>query len=205
MKLKKLIDYQTDFLEYCEVEKGLRSLSIKNYSRFLSAFFDWLKQQKLDKITPDELLENHIWQFRLFLSRRKNEVTHRGPLKSSTQAYYLIALRALLAFFSDRNIKSLGPEKIKLPKEERGQKIRFLALDQIKKLLEAPNTKNTTGLRDRAVLEALFSTGLRVSELSSLDRALIQSRIERDEKDLEVAVTGKGGYTRTVYFSDRAT
>ena len=205
MKQKRLIDYQTDFLEYCEVEKGLRPLSVKNYSRFLDAFFDWLKQQKLDQITPDKLSENHIWQFRLFLSRRRNEVTHQGPLKPSTQAYYLIALRALLAFFSDRNIESLGPEKVKLPKEDRGQKIKFLGLDQIKRLLEAPNTKNTTGLRDRAVLEALFSTGLRISELSSLDRALIQPRIEGGEKDLEVVVTGKGGYTRTVYFSERAT
>jgi integrase/recombinase XerD len=119
-----------------------------------------------------------------------------------SQNLYLIALRSLLEYFSERNITSLAPNKIKLAKASGDREINFLNLNQIKKLLEAPDTSNKAGLRDRSILEVLFSTGLRVAELRSLNRD--QLRIDKNTEDLEVVIVGKGSKVRTVYFSRRA-
>ena len=200
---KAIPQYLTDFFDYCEVEKGLSPLSTKNYSRFLARFIEWLEKNNLSRLTPDELTEDHIWKYRLWLSRLPNGVRKVNPnLTMSTQTRYLIALRALLAYFHEKNIPSLPTEKIKLPKERRERTVKFLSLEQIETLLGTPNTKTETGVRDRAVLESLFSTGLRVAELTSLDRKNFTSA--KNKTEFEISIIGKGNYPRTVYFSERA-
>lgn len=198
---KPIINYLRDFLDYSEIEKGLSLKTQENYSRFLNKFFKWLESSQLSTLRPEDLNDDHIWKYRLFLSRHINPVNKR-PLKKNTQNYYLIALRSLLEFFVEKNIKSLPPSKIKLAKDRSEREIKFLSLDQLKRLLEAPSTSNAIGLRDKAILETLFSTGLRVSELTALDRE--QLRIKNDTEFLEISVVGKGQKVRTVYFSPRA-
>jgi len=198
---KPIIKYRTDFLEYLEIEKGLGSKTLKTYDRLLEKFFKWLKQNKLENLKPHQLTNNHIWKYRVFLSRNINTKTNE-PIKKSTQNHHLIALRNLLIFFADRDIQSLPAEKVKLAKEPDEKAVKFLTLDQIEKLLLAPNTNTPTGLRDRAILETLFSTGMRVAELVSLDKD--QIKITPLTKDLEISIIGKGNRPRTVYFSERA-
>ncbi len=199
---KPIIEYIPDFLDYCEVEKGLSSNTQRNYQRYLNKFKYWLKQKHKEDIKPHELSTEDIWEYRLFLSRYFNEATNK-PLKKTTQNYYLIALRAFLGYFVSKDISSIPPDKISLPKDARREKtVKFLNLEQIKKLLEAPNTKKITGLRDRAILETLFSTGLRVAELISLNKE--QFANIKNKKDYELSIIGKGSRPRTVYFSERA-
>ena len=199
---KPIIKHIIDFLEYCEVEKGLSPITVKNYAQFLSRFTGWLKSNDLDHLTPKDLTEEHIWQYRLYLSRFISPATRRG-LGKDTQNYYFIALRALLGYFIDKNIKSLAPNKIKLPKVSKSKKIKFLTLEQLQKLLSAPDISNLQGLRDRAILETLFSTGLRVAELVSLNINQLNLNDAKKNIGLEVAITGKGNVTRVVFFSQR--
>lgn len=200
--LKPIPQYLNDFLEYCEVEKGLTPITVKNYERFLNKFLVWLKKNRLENISPAELKEEHISQYRIWLSRLPNTVRKGAAgISVSTQLRYLIALRAFLTYFHEKNIPSLPTEKIKLPKE-RERVIKFLRLEDIEKLLSAPSTNTLTGLRDRAILETLFSTGMRVSELTSLN--VKQLAGAENKKDYELNIVGKGGYPRTVYFSERA-
>lgn len=200
---KPLPQHINDFLEYCEVEKGHSVNTVKNYFHFLKKFFVWLEKNNLTKLEPFELTEDHIWKYRIWLSRLPNSTrkTSQG-LNTSTQTRYLIALRTFLGYFHEKNIPSLPTEKIKLPKEHREKQIKFLDLDQLKKLLAAPDNKMLSGLRDRAILETLFSTGLRVAELVALDRKHLEGA--KNKEDFEMSVTGKGGYPRTIYFSRRA-
>jgi len=200
--LKPLCQYLPDFLDWLEIEKGVSNKTQENYDRFLRCFFKWLKANKLDKITPPELTKEHIWKYRVFLSRHYISKNTKKPIKRSTQNYYLIALRSFLTFFAEKDIPSLPPEKVKLPKDKDERTIHFLTIEQVKKLLETPDTRNVIGLRDKAILEVLFSTGLRVSELVSLNRD--QIKIKPDTKDLEISIIGKGGHPRTVYLSERA-
>lgn len=200
---KALPQHLTDFLEYCEVERGLSVNTIKNYSRFIGKFFDWLKQNKLEHLSPDKLTEDHVSKYRLWLARRPNTVRKASiGLHPSTQIRYLIALRSFLAYFHEKNIKALPTEKIKLPKERRERLIKFLTIDQLKKFLEGPDTTALSGMRDRAVLETLFSTGLRVAELIALNIKQLQGGLQKE--DFELSVMGKGGSPRIVYFSTRA-
>lgn len=200
---KPIKEYFSDFLEYCEVEKGLSSTTSKNYSHFLKKFSDWLNKNSLSPLKPSELTEELIWKYRIWLSRLPN-LTQRAKqgLHISTQTRYLIALRVLLGYFHEKNITSLPTEKIKLPKEKKERQIKFLSLEQIGKLLSSPNLKNFLGLRDRAILETLFSTGLRVAELVALDKKYLTGSSLK--KDFEISIIGKGSYPRTVYFSERA-
>jgi site-specific recombinase XerD len=196
-KQKRIIDYLNDFLDWLDVEKGLSSKTQENYARFLKKFFEWLKINNLENLKPFELSPDHIYQYKTFLSRKLKKT-----LKQSTQTYYLIALRQFLNFFAEKDIKSLPPEKIKLPKKKTEKVIHFLTLEQVEKLLEAPDTSNEVGLRDRAILETFFSTGMRAGELVNLDRE--QIKIKPETKDLEITIIGKGQRPRTVYFSERA-
>lgn len=191
---KPIIKHFSDFLEYLAVEKGLSQKTQENYHKFLKKFLEFLQKENKQNIKPEDIDEEIIWQYKLFLAN--------SPLHRSTQNYYLIALRALLAYFSERNIKSLPPDKVKLARDKSDKTVRFLSLEQIKRLLEAPNLASKAGLRDRAILESLFSTGLRVSELVALNRD--QFKIKETTKDLELSIVGKGGKVRTVYFSERA-
>jgi len=196
-----IIKHIPDFLDYCEVEKGLSDNTQKNYQRYLAKFILWLKNTKKETLLPYKLTAEDIWAYRLFLSRFTDEKGH--PLKKVTQNYYLIALRAFLGYFVAKDIDSIPPDKIALPKAAKAEKtIKFLSLDQIERLLLAPNTNTQIGLRDRAILESLFSTGLRIAELVSLNKE--QFANIKNKKDLELSVIGKGEHIRTVYFSERA-
>ena len=198
---KPIIEHIPDVLDYCEIEKGLSNNTQENYHRYLQRFVEWLEKNNKKDLLPHQLSNEDIWDYRLYLSRKYK---HRGQaLKRITQNYYLIALRALLSYFSDKDIVSIPSDKIKLPRDARAEKtVKFLNLEQIEKLLLAPNIKNKIGLRDRAILETLFSTGLRVAELVALNRDQF-ANIE-NKKDLELSIVGKGDVPRIVYFSERA-
>ncbi len=198
---KAIIKYLIDFLDYSEVEKGLSSKTQENYTRFLRKFFRWLESSGFAEIKPSDLSPEHIWQYKVFLSRHADPKTKK-TLKKSTQNYYLIALRSLLEFFVEKDIASLPPSKVKLAKDKSDKEIKFLKLEQLARLLAAPDQSTLIGLRDRAILEVLFSTGLRVAELAALNRE--QIRIAGLGSDLEIAVVGKGSKIRTVYFSVRS-
>lgn len=195
----------TNFLAYCEVEKGLSPQTSKNYYNFLKVFTDWMSEAKLTNLKPHDLTQEHIWNYRLYLSRKKDS---KGVLnKKTTQNYYLIAVRNLLNYFGEKDITSLASDKVKLPKlTDKDKSIKFLKFEQVEKLFDMPDLSEISGLRDRAIIEVLFSTGMRVSELTSLNIRLfdIQSIINGKTTELELHISGKGGSTRTVYFAPRA-
>lgn len=196
-----LVKHISDFLDYCEVEKGLSEKTQENYQRYLQKFIFWLKKNKKEALLPHELTSDDIWAYRLFLSRFQDIKGH--SLKKITQNYYLIALRAFLGYFVAKDIESSPPDKIALSKDTgSGKKVKFLDLDQVEKLLLAPDPETSIGLRDRAILESFFSTGLRIAELVALN--LEQFANLKDKKDLELGIIGKGNTPRTVYFSERA-
>lgn len=200
-----LIKQITPFLDYCEVEKGLSPMTTRNYNNFLKMFKDWLKEQGFEHLKPHELTQEHVWNYRLYLSRRKDKTG--DYIKKTTQNYYLIALRNLLAYFAIRDIQSLPSDKVQLPKlTEKDKAIKFLTYTQVEKLMAMPDVRSPDGQRDRAILEILFSTGMRVSELTSLNIRLfdIKNILAGKITELEMSISGKGGSTRTVYFSDRA-
>lgn len=202
---KSVIRLIPDFLDYCEVEKGLSPVSTRNYHNFLKMFVSWLEGQNLTNLKPHELNPDHIWNYRLYLSRKTD---FKGKyIKKTTQNYYLIALRNLVSYFAAKDIISLPADKISLPKlTDKDKKIKFLKFEQVEKLMSMPDMSSNEGLRDRAILEVLFSTGMRVSELTSLNIRLfnIKNIVENKLNDLEITITGKGGSARTIYFSKRA-
>jgi len=199
---KPIIKHIPDFLDYCEVEKGLRDNTQKNYQRYLNKFVGWLKAGNLEGLLPHQLTPEHIWDYRLYLSRHLSPETGK-PLTKTTQNYYLIALRAFLGYFVAKDVVSMPPDKIALPRPDKGSKtVKFLNLDQIEKLLTSVEPKDRISARDRAILETFFSTGLRIAELVALNTEQFQNI--KDKKDLELGIIGKGGTPRTVYFSERS-
>jgi len=198
---KPIIEHKTDFLDWLDIERGLSAKSQENYSRFIGRFFSWLEVAKLEHLLPHDLTSGHVWQYRVFLSRNY-QTTDGKTLKKSTQNYYLIALRALLSYFSAKDILSLPSDKIQLAKDKKERQVKFLNKDQLNRLLEAPDISIIQGLRDRAILEILFSTGMRVAELVSLNRD--QIKIKDGMEDLEIGIVGKGSRPRTVYLSKRS-
>lgn len=197
---KPLPRHLEDFLDWIDVEKGLASKSQENYARFLKRFFGWLALKNLSSLKPHELTPEHIFGYRLYLSRECRSPAGT-PLKKNTQNYYLIALRIFLNFFAHRNIESLPAEKVELARNKEERQVRFLTLEQLKKLFAAPNVATARGLRDRAMLETFFSTGMRISEIVNLNTNQIKT--SRDVDTFELVITGKGSRTRTVYFSRR--
>lgn len=191
MHLDKSIN---DFLEYLEAEKGVSPLTIRNYKHYLTRFSKWLnKTVSKNKITDISLPV--VRRYRVWLSRLED---NRGEtLSKKTQAYHIIALRVFLKWLRKNDYEVLAPEKLDLPKT--GSSLpSFLTGEQIERLLNAPSLSTTVGKRDKAILELLFSTGLRVSELVRLDR----DRIDPDEREL--SIVGKGGSPRVVFLSRRA-
>ncbi len=183
----------TDFLEYLEVEKNKSQLTIQNYDYYLRRFVEWGKRNGVR--IPEQITLDKVRKFRLFLNRFK---TIKGEyLKQNTQNYHIIALRAFLKYLAKRDIKVLAPEKIELGKTRRRQ-VEFLNAEEIERLMKVPDTKTLIGLRDRAILELLFSTGLRVGELAKLTRD--QLNLERGE----FAVRGKGDKLRVAFLSPKA-
>lgn len=181
----------TKFLEYLEVERGRTEKTIRNYHFYLRRFSQWAKGPE-----PNEITSEMIHKYRLWLNRK---VAGRDgkTLKKSTQNYHLIALRSFLKYLAREDITSLAPEKIELAKQEQ-REVSFLEVEELDRLLAAPAGKDLVALRDRAILELLFSTGLRVSELSNLK--IEQINLKRDE----FTVRGKGGKLRAVYLSSTA-
>lgn len=195
-----ITDHISSFFEYLDIEKGVSNKTQETYRRFLQSFISWIKENELEQLKPHELNDKHIWDYRVYLSRRRT--VKKEPIKKITSNYYLIALRALLNYFTEKDILSLPAEKVKLTKNKKERVVKFLDINQIEKLLLSPNIKTLVGLRDRAILETFFSTGLRVAELVNLD--LEQIRAKTEEEILEVSIVGKGEHPRTVYFSERA-
>lgn len=202
---KPLKDHIIDFLEYCEVERGLSPVSTHNYHNFLKVFIEWLEKVSLLDIKPHQFTTKNVWDYRLYLSRRKD---YKGTyIKKTTQSYYLRALRGLLNYFTHKDINSISSEKISLPKlTDKDKKIKFLKVEQIEKLFEMPDTLIIKGLRDRAILEVLFSTGIRVSELTSLNvkQFNVSKLLNGNFDTLELNIYGKGGSARPIYFSNRS-
>lgn len=185
----------SDYLDWLELEKGVSSKSQENYSKFLKKFFEFLNTNQLLGLKPNEITPDLIWKYRLFLSRQ-------STLMRSTQNHYLVALRSLLSYFVEKDIPSLPPDKVKIPKNNDEKTVNFLNLDQVEKLLQVPDVSQIGGLRDRAILETFFSTGLRVAELVALNREQIS--IKPETSDLEISIIGKGNHPRTIYISYRA-
>ena len=181
----------TDFLEHLEVESGRSQKTIINYQLYLERFIDFAGDIPVDKITSEL-----IRQYRLWLNRYKNDNTGKS-LSLITQSYHLIALRGLLTYLSRRDIKSLAADKIILPKTIRKQ-VTFLQYDEVLRMIEQIPTDTESGLRDRAIVELLFSSGLRVSELVNLNRDHINL------KRREFMVRGKGQKDRPVFISKGA-
>lgn len=187
MNVKEL---KTQFLEYLEIEKNRSAKTVENYNHYLVRFINFSKIGR-----PEEISEELIRKYRLYLNRLSDE---RGkPLKKVTQNYHIIALRAFLKYLAKRDIKTVSAEKVELGKQEDRQ-VTFLEPQELEKFLRAPQGTTVAGLRDRAILETLFSTGLRVSELCSLNCDDI------DLKGGEFSVRGKGSKLRVVFLSDQA-
>ena len=192
MNLNNLI---SDFLEYLEVERNVSKLTIRNYRHYLTRFVNWLKESSPTLPDHENINVKALTRFRLFLSRYADA---KGlTLKRITQNYHLIALRAFLRFLAKQDIKALSPDKIDLIKAE-SRSIKFLNSQQLRKLTNQADVATVFGLRDRAILELLFSTGLRVSELIKLN----QNQIDINSR--EIGVIGKGGRARVVFISDAA-
>jgi len=183
------------FLEYLELEKNCSPLTIRNYRIYLKRFSQWLEDTKKGDITIEKVDLAIIRSYRLYLSRYVDE--NGLPLKRTTQSYYIIALRSFLKWLTKQDYHVLAPEKIELPKGE-SRSLKFLTNDQVLLLLAQPAISTEIGLRDKAILEVLFSTGLRVSELVGLNR----DQVNLETK--EFGVIGKGRRPRVVFLSDRA-
>ena len=185
----------SDFLEYMVVEKSCSPFTIRQYKHYLSRFYLWATENN-PLLKPADVDQELIRQYRLFLARYRNK--NGTLLKRITQTYHIIALRAFLRYLLvQRDISTLSPDKIELPKQSQ-RSVTFLNPDQLERLLNSPKISDETGLRDKAIMETLFSTGLRVSELVRLNR----DQINLDRK--EFGVRGKGDKPRVVFLSDTA-
>ncbi len=192
MALELLI---AEFLEYLEIQKGCSPLSIQRYQHYLKRFHNWLSENS-SVTKPEDISLELVRRYRLYLARR---CTRDGlPLQRVTQSYHIVALRAFLRYLLvQRDTPTLSPDKVELPKQS-SRSIAFLNPEQVERLLSSPQVSNIIGLRDKAILETLFSTGLRVSELINLNR----DQVDLERK--EFGVKGKGNKLRVVFLSDTA-
>lgn len=189
-EVRYVSDYILDFIEHLEVEGGRMPKTAENYEFYLNRFVEFAGD-----ITPDQISSELLRKYRLWLNRLKND--QGDELAMITQSYHLIALRGFLKYFSRRDIPSLAPDKIELPKVHRKQ-VTFLHYDEVLRLTEQIDISTENGLRDRAIVELLFSSGLRVSELVNLNRDHINT------KRREFMVRGKGQKDRPVFISQAA-
>jgi site-specific recombinase XerD len=190
MTLKQL---KTQFLEYIEIEKGRSLKTVENYDHYLSVFLNQTKAT-----SPEQITDNAVREFRLWLNRQpvRSLSKTNQTLNKKTQNYYLISIRAFLKYLARQDIKTMSPERIELAKTSE-RSLDLITQAELRRLLDAPKGTDIGALRDRAILELLFSTGLRVSELCSLPRDI-------DLSVDELSIKGKGGKIRVVFISDYA-
>jgi site-specific recombinase XerD len=181
---------KTEFLEYMEIERSRSQKTIENYDHYLSRFLEWAKISNPTQITA-ELVRN----FRVYLNRYEDASGQK--LKKVTQGFYVIALRSFLKFLAKRDISTLQAEKIEIGKTS-AREVEFLEMNEVERILAEADGTDLRSLRDRAILELLFSAGLRVSELTNINRERI------DLKGRELSVRGKGDKVRVVFISDSA-
>lgn len=223
-----LYQLKREFLEHCELEKGQSVLTVSNYERYLDRFLEFLKTEKMNVIpatslaeprrkagiqdslygsprqvgeddnkatTPDDITQEVVRKYRLYVNRLRDN--QGRELKKSTENYHMLALRAFLRYLAWRGIISLSPEKVPVAKSG-DREISFLQNAEVEQIIAQTDTSKLSGLRDKAILELLFSTGLRVSELCQLDADDIN--FERGE----ISVMGKGKKIRVVFISASA-
>jgi site-specific recombinase XerD len=181
---------KNQFLEYLEIERGRSKKTIENYNHYLDRFLDWAAISEPMQIT-DELMRG----FRVYLNRVED--SKGKTLKKITQNYYIIAIRSFLKYLAKKDIETLKAEKVEVGKNSI-KEVEFLEAEEVERILDAASGQDFKSLRDRAVLELLFSAGLRVSELTSLNRDKV------DLKSREFSVRGKGDKVRVVFVSDGA-
>ena len=195
MDMASLKQLKTQFLEYIEIERGRSLNTVQNNDHYLTRFLNFTKNDN-----PTNITDNSVREFRIWLNRQStgNNRATGETIKKKTQNYYLIALRSFLKFLTKRNVISLPADHIELAKIGERQ-IDIISQEELKRLLDAPNKEKNLErrARDKAIMEMLFSTGLRVSELCSL----------KNDLDLhldEFTIRGKGGKIRVVFLSDEA-
>lgn len=198
MKLKEAV---FRFLEYCELDKNLSLKTIKMYEYYLQFFRSWIIQNRRvnnqnEDIEMEEINEEMIRNFRLYLSHQyKNP--YKGVLTRQTQGYFLVAIRSLLRYLIKQKVKVISPEMIELGKRKQ-RDLKLIQSSELKRLISVIDITTEIGLRDRTILEVLFSTGLRVSELTGLNKERVN--IERGE----FGVIGKGDKLRLVFLTKDA-
>ena len=190
-----LSQLKSDFLQYIEIEKGRSALTVRNYDHYLSRFLDFAKVE-----SPTDITEAMMREYRVYLNRHPAREGKKGQavetLNKKTQNYHLIALRAFFKYIRKRGMSGYDPERIELAKTGE-RELDLISEKELSNLLNAPDITTIAGLRDKAVLELFFSTGLRVSELCSLNRDV-------DLQNGEISIRGKGGKIRVVFISGSA-
>ena len=188
-------DLIEDFLEHVEVERGCSTKTVENYRLYLERFYEITSEYTSDAYAPKEITQELLRKYRLRLNRYTTATGDK--LSAITQAYHLIALRGFLKYLARRGIDSLNPALVDLPRASRKQ-VTFLHYNEVESLLSVIPTDTETGLRDRAIIELLFSGGLRVSELINLNR----DSINLDRR--EFMIRGKGSKDRPIFISEAA-
>jgi site-specific recombinase XerD len=193
----KLQELKRQFLEYLEIERGRSDNTIRNYNHYLSVFLEQTGLSKPEQITDDSVRQFRLWLHRQPAGHKKNRRTGE-TLSKKTQNYYLIAIRSFIKYMTRRGHKTMSAEQIELAKVPQRQ-IDVISSAELRRLLDAPDKETNLEMRyrDKAVLEMLYSTGLRVSELCSLYRDIDLSRDE-------FSIRGKGGKVRVVFLSPAA-
>ena len=191
--MTSLKQLKRQFLEYIEIEKGRSLKTVENYDHYLTRFLDFSKNDK-----PESITDSSVREFRLWLNRQRtgHNKKNQETLSRKTQNYYLIALRAFLKYLARQEIKTLPAERIELAKVSE-RSLDLITPEELSRLLASPKGNDLKDLRDRAILELFFSTGLRLSELCSLTRDI---NLNSDE----LSIKGKGGKVRVVFISDKA-
>lgn len=197
--MHSLYSLKQDFLQYIEIEKGRSALTVRNYDHYLTRFLDFATSHGASD-SPSSLEEKMMREYRVFLNRHPARAAKKGQavetLDKRTQNYHLIALRAYLKYMRKRGCQSYDPERIELAKTS-DRELDLISEKELENLMAAPDVSTISGLRDKAILELFFSTGLRVSELCSLDRDV-------DLHTGEISIRGKGGKIRVVFVSGAA-
>jgi len=191
--MASLKQLKTQFLEYVEIEKGRSLKTVENYDHYLTRFLKFIKNDN-----PEKINDSVIREFRLWLNRQStgNNRATGDTLSKKTQNYYLIAIRAFLKYLARQDVKTMSPERIELAKVNE-RSLDLITHLELSRLLASPSGTDLKDLRDKAILELLFSTGLRVSELCSLTSDI-------DLHSDELSIRGKGGKVRVVFISDDA-